>query len=56
MPASNVVGRRHGLEATSALPRTVLIAESLGITSVPALALDGQVFHINFGASLSDLS
>ena len=30
-------------------------AESLGITSVPALALDGQVFHINFGASLSDL-
>jgi glutaredoxin len=30
-------------------------AETLGITSVPALALDGQVFHINFGASLSDL-
>jgi len=30
-------------------------AEKLGIKSVPALALDGQVFHINFGASLSDL-
>jgi len=30
-------------------------AENLGIKSVPALALDGQVFHINFGASLSDL-
>jgi len=30
-------------------------AERLGIKSVPALALDGQVFHINFGASLSDL-
>lgn len=29
--------------------------EILGITSVPALALDGQVSHINFGASLSDL-
>ncbi len=30
-------------------------AESLGIKSVPALVLDGQVFHVNFGASLSDL-
>ena len=30
-------------------------AEKLGINSVPALSLDGQVFHINFGASLSDL-
>ena len=30
-------------------------AEKLGITSVPALALDGQVFHINFGAHLSAL-
>jgi glutaredoxin len=30
-------------------------AEELGVKSVPALALGGQVFHINFGASLSDL-
>ncbi|HEX6970987.1 MAG TPA: thioredoxin family protein [Limnochordia bacterium] len=30
-------------------------AERLGVKSVPALALDGQVFHINFGASLADL-
>ncbi|MBM4201246.1 MAG: conjugal transfer protein TraF [Gammaproteobacteria bacterium] len=30
-------------------------AETLGIKSVPALALNGQVFHINFGASLADL-
>ncbi len=30
-------------------------AERLGIKSVPALVLDGQVFHVNFGASLSDL-
>ena len=30
-------------------------AEGLGVKSVPALSLDGQVFHINFGASLSDL-
>ena len=30
-------------------------AEQLGITSVPALVLDGQVYHINFGARLADL-
>ncbi len=30
-------------------------AEKLGIKSVPALVLDGQPFHINFGANLSDL-
>lgn len=30
-------------------------AEALGVKSVPALALDGQVFHINFGAELSAL-
>lgn len=30
-------------------------AENLGVKSVPALVLDGQVFHINFGAGLSDL-
>ena len=30
-------------------------AERLGVESVPALALDGQAYHINFGAKLSDL-
>jgi glutaredoxin len=30
-------------------------AAKLGVKSVPALSLDGQIFHINFGASLSDL-
>lgn len=30
-------------------------AEQIGIKSVPALVLDGQVFHVNFGAGLSDL-
>lgn len=30
-------------------------AETAGVKSVPALALDGQVFHINFGASIDDL-
>lgn len=30
-------------------------AEAAGVKSVPALVLDGQPFHINFGASLADL-
>ena len=30
-------------------------AEQAGIQSVPALLLDGAPFHINFGASISDL-
>lgn len=30
-------------------------AEAAGITSVPALLLEGAAFHINFGANLSDL-
>lgn len=30
-------------------------AEELGVKSVPALVLDEQVFHINFGASLEDV-
>jgi glutaredoxin len=30
-------------------------AESAGVISVPALVLNDQVFHINFGASIEDL-
>lgn len=30
-------------------------AEGFGVQSVPALVLNGQAFHINFGASLADL-
>ncbi|HKX89728.1 MAG TPA: thioredoxin family protein [Sphingopyxis sp.] len=30
-------------------------AEAAGVVSVPALVVDGQVFHINFGASLADV-
>jgi len=30
-------------------------AEAVGVQSVPALVIDGQVFHINFGAPLSAL-
>ncbi len=30
-------------------------ASGAGVKSVPALVVDGQVFHINFGADLSAL-
>ena len=30
-------------------------AKAQGIESVPALVLDNQPFHINFGAALTDL-
>lgn len=30
-------------------------ARRAGVKSVPALVLDGQPFHINFGADLKDL-
>lgn len=30
-------------------------AEAVGVKSVPALVIDGQAFHINFGASLDDV-
>ncbi|QDT01590.1 thioredoxin family protein [Adhaeretor mobilis] len=30
-------------------------AEAAGIISVPALVIDGQAFHINHGADLTDL-
>jgi glutaredoxin len=30
-------------------------AEEAGIKSVPALLLNGAVYHINFGAAISDL-
>lgn len=30
-------------------------AEKAGVNSVPALVIDGNVLHINFGASLEDV-
>ncbi len=34
-------------------PNRVEEAETVGVKSVPALVLDQQVFHINFGASMA---
>ncbi|MBN8248034.1 MAG: thioredoxin family protein [Verrucomicrobia bacterium] len=36
-------------------PSELAGAERAGVQSVPALVLNGQVFHINFGAALSAL-
>lgn len=30
-------------------------AEKMGVKSVPALAIDNNIYHINFGASLDDV-
>lgn len=36
-------------------PERLPEARQAGVKSVPALVLEGQPFHINFGASLSDV-
>lgn len=36
-------------------PSQIAVAEKAGVKSVPALVMEGNVFHINFGASLEDL-
>jgi len=36
-------------------PEQLVNAETQGVKSVPALVVGGQVFHINFGASIDDL-
>ncbi len=36
-------------------PGRLTEAEQAGVKSVPAFVIEGQPFHINFGASLEDL-
>ena len=36
-------------------PDQIATAEAKGVQSVPALVLEDQVFHINFGASMADV-
>lgn len=36
-------------------PTRINEADAVGVKSVPAVVIDGQVFHINFGAALADL-
>lgn len=37
------------------VPARVAEAEAAGVQSVPALVVDGQVLHLNFGAAIADL-
>lgn len=36
-------------------PNRIVEAENAGVKTVPAFVIDGQSYHINFGASLADL-
>ncbi|MEK1904724.1 MAG: thioredoxin family protein [Pseudomonas sp.] len=36
-------------------PQRVSEAEAAGVKSVPALVVDDQVLHLNFGASIDDI-
>jgi glutaredoxin 3 len=57
MVAQAIDRQRYDLEVVHVgnAPGRVSEAESAGVKSVPALVLEGQVFHINFGASLADV-
>lgn len=37
------------------VPSRIGEAEEFGVKSVPALVIDQNVYHINFGASITDL-
>lgn len=49
---------RYDLEITHLGEHKEKISEAKeqGVQSVPALVLEGQPFHINFGAALADLT
>lgn len=36
-------------------PERITEAEAAGVQSVPAFVMEGQPYHINFGAALADL-
>jgi glutaredoxin len=57
MVAQAVDRQRYDLEVVhfAQTPNRVAEAEAAGVKSVPALVLDSQVFHINFGASMDDV-
>lgn len=57
MVAEAIDSKRYNLEVVhfgNAKAR-IAEAEKAGVKSVPALVLDGNVFHINFGASIDDV-
>ncbi len=57
MVAQAIDRSQYDLEVVhfSQSPNRISEAENVGVKSVPALVLDNQVFHINFGASMADV-
>ncbi len=57
MVAQAIDRSQYDLEVVhfSQSPNRISEAENAGVKSVPALVLDNQVFHINFGASMADV-
>jgi glutaredoxin len=55
--ASAIDGSRYDLETVHLgnQKEKINAAKASGVQSVPALAIDNKPFHINFGASLTDL-
>lgn len=57
MVADAIDTKRYQLEVVhfANAKNRIAEAEKAGVKSVPALVIDGNVFHINFGASLDDV-
>lgn len=58
MVADAIDARRYKLEIVNfagGAKNRIGEAEKAGVKSVPALVIDGTVFHINFGASMDDV-
>ena len=57
MVAQAIDRQRYDLEIVhfAKNPNRVAEAEAAGVKSVPALVLEGQVFHVNFRASMADV-
>ncbi len=55
--AKSLDAERYELEVVHLGDRKEQIpaAEAAGVQSVPALVINGQPFHINFGASMADV-
>jgi glutaredoxin len=55
--ASAIDGSRYDLEIVHLgnQKEKISAAKASGVQSVPALVIDNQPFHINFGANIADL-
>lgn len=55
--ASAIDSSKYDIEVVhfGTAPGRIPEAERFGVKSVPALVLDGGVFHINYGASMADV-